>query len=198
MRDADCAAEIFRQERVPKLLGRRQKCLREPSKTLELTNMNKVKTYNAERSWPKASVSPPSVIEQFADQNIRLNERGKPWSFFEHQRTMLARMYERHYSIRLISEPKKSGKTFIAAVIALAEAIMNADSEVVCCANDEEQAVSRVFATCCALIKHNPRARSVGNGAGRADKIYQRLCDSRRIVGLQGPSRRPSAAHDRR
>ncbi len=51
---------------------------------------------------------------------------------------------------------KKSGKTFLAAVIAIWEAVTNPDSEVVCCANDEEQAVSRVFATVCALIRHNP------------------------------------------
>ena len=49
--------------------------------------------YSAERSWKKASVSPPNAIEAFADQNIPFNEKGKPWSLFKHQRTVLARMY---------------------------------------------------------------------------------------------------------
>ena len=77
--------------------------------------MSTTEPYNTNGSWQEASVSPPSVV-QFADQNIRRNERGKLWSLFGHQRKVLARMYERHYSIRLWSEPKKSGKTFIAAV----------------------------------------------------------------------------------
>jgi phage terminase large subunit-like protein len=95
-----------------------------------------------------------NVIE-FADQNVRLNERGLSWSLSRHQRQVLALMFQRHYAIRLWSEAKKSGKTFLAALIALWEAVTNADSEVICCANDEEQSLSRVFATCAALIKHN-------------------------------------------
>jgi phage terminase large subunit-like protein len=96
-----------------------------------------------------------SVIE-FADENIKLNEKGKPWSWSKYQRDVLTLAYARHYAIRLWSEVKKSGKTFLAAVIAIWEAITISDTEIVCCANDEEQAVSRVFATVCALIKYNP------------------------------------------
>jgi hypothetical protein len=55
---------------------------------------------------------------------------------------------------------KKSGKTFLAAVIAIWEAVTNADCEVVCCANDQEQAVSRVFQTVCQLIKYNAELTS--------------------------------------
>jgi phage terminase large subunit-like protein len=95
-------------------------------------------------------------VIQFADENIRLNEKGKPWSWSKYQRDALTLAYQHHYSIRLWSEVKKSGKTFLAAVIAVWEAVTNADSEVVCCANDEEQAVSRVFGTVVALIKYNP------------------------------------------
>jgi phage terminase large subunit-like protein len=40
-------------------------------------------------------------------------------------------------------------------VIALWEAITNADTEIVLCANDEEQSLSRVFQTVCQLIKYN-------------------------------------------
>jgi phage terminase large subunit-like protein len=94
-------------------------------------------------------------VIQFADDNIKLNEKGKPWTWSQYQRDVLTLAYQRHYSIRLWSEVKKSGKTFLAAVIAVWEAITNADAEVVCCANDEEQALSRVFQTCCQLIKYN-------------------------------------------
>jgi phage terminase large subunit-like protein len=95
-----------------------------------------------------------NVIE-FVDRNVRLNEKGKAWSLSKHQRVVLALMFARHYTIRLWSEPKKSGKTFLAACVALWEAVTNADCEVVCCANDEEQAISRVFQTVCQLIKYN-------------------------------------------
>jgi phage terminase large subunit-like protein len=95
-----------------------------------------------------------NVIE-FADNNVTSNEKGGPWSLSKHQREVLALMFARHYSIRLWSEVKKSGKTFLAAIIALWESVTNADSEIICAANDEEQAISRVFQTCCQLIKHN-------------------------------------------
>jgi hypothetical protein len=52
-----------------------------------------------------------NVIE-FADDNIRLNEKGKPWSWSKYQRDVLTLMFARHYAIRLWSEVKKSGKTF--------------------------------------------------------------------------------------
>jgi phage terminase large subunit-like protein len=96
-----------------------------------------------------------SVIE-FINAVISLNEKGQPWELSQHQRSALALMYDRRYSIRLWSEPKKSGKTFLAACIALWESVANADSEIVLCANDEEQSLSRVFQTCCQLIKYNP------------------------------------------
>ena len=92
---------------------------------------------------------------EFIDKNIPVNEKGKPWRLSEYQRTVLALMFARHYAIRLWSEIKKSGKTFLAACIAIFEAITNPDCEVVCCANDEEQAVSRVFQTVVSLIKYN-------------------------------------------
>jgi phage terminase large subunit-like protein len=92
---------------------------------------------------------------EFADSNIKLNEKGRPWTLSRHQRIVLALMYARHYSLRLWSEPKKSGKTFLAAIIALWEAITNSDTEIICCANDEEQVLTRVFETCTKLIKYN-------------------------------------------
>src|SRR5947199_10618197 len=96
-----------------------------------------------------AEIKGPQQINviQFADDNIKLNEKGKPWGWSKYQRDVLTLAYQRHYAIRLWSEIKKSGKTFLAAVIAIWEAVTNADCEVVCCANDEEQALSRVFST---------------------------------------------------
>ena len=95
-------------------------------------------------------------VIQFADDNVKLNEKGKPWSWSKYQRDVLTLAYQRNYSIRLWSEVKKSGKTFLAAIIAIWEAVTNPDTEIVCCANDEEQALSRVFQTVCQLIKYNP------------------------------------------
>lgn len=91
----------------------------------------------------------------FIDENIPLNEKGAPWSLSKHQRDVQALMFSRHYTVRLWSEIKKSGKTFWAACIAIGEAITNPDAEIICVANDEEQAMSRVFATVCQLIKYN-------------------------------------------
>lgn len=53
-------------------------------------------------------------VVQFIDDNIPLNEKGKPWSLSKHQRVVLTLMYARHYAIRLWSEIKKSGKSFLA------------------------------------------------------------------------------------
>jgi phage terminase large subunit-like protein len=106
-----------------------------------------------------AEVTMNDVI-QFIDANIRLNEKGEPWSLTKHQRVVLAAMYLRYFLIRLWSEIKKSGKTFLAGCIAIKEAVTRADAEVVCVANDEEQAQSRVFATCVALCQKNPELRA--------------------------------------
>jgi phage terminase large subunit-like protein len=94
-------------------------------------------------------------IVQFIDQYIKVNEKGEPFKLSKHQRVVLALMFIRHYAIRLWSEVKKSGKTFLAACILLYEAITHSDCEVVSAANDEEQSQSRVFATAVALCQKN-------------------------------------------
>ena len=58
-------------------------------------------------------------VIQFADENIQLNEKSKQWGWSKYQRDVLRLAYARLYSIRLWSEVKKSGKTFLAAVIAI-------------------------------------------------------------------------------
>ena len=60
------------------------------------------------------------------------------------------------FRLVLWSEPKKSGKTFLAAVLILWWAFSNPDTEIIVAANDLEQSVSRVFKTAAALVKHNP------------------------------------------
>ena len=99
-------------------------------------------------------------VIQFADENIKLTKRESLGFGLNINGDVLTLMFARHYSIRLWSEVKKSGKTFLATVIAIWEAVTNPDCEVVCCANDQEQAVSRVFQTVCQLIKYNPELTS--------------------------------------
>jgi phage terminase large subunit-like protein len=101
------------------------------------------------------AMNTPAVVT-FIDENIKLNEKGKQFSLADYQRVVSDLMWAKHYAIRLWSEPKKSGKTFFAACVALSEAVSNPDCEVVCVANDEEQALSRVFQTAVQLIKYNP------------------------------------------
>lgn len=58
----------------------------------------------------------------FIHQNIKLNEKGRPWKPSHHQRAVLRLTFLRHYAIWLWSEVKKSGKTFLAACVAIWEA----------------------------------------------------------------------------
>jgi len=63
--------------------------------------------------------APVGVIE-FCDRYVTLNEKGKPWSLSKHQRKVLSLAFRFNslakllYRLILWSEPKKSGKTFVA------------------------------------------------------------------------------------
>ncbi len=98
----------------------------------------------------------------FADTFLPHNEKGKPWQLTHYQRRVLAQAFRRGpggdllFRLVLWSEPKKSGKTFLAAVLTLWWAFSNPDTEIIVAANDLEQSVSRVFKTAVALVKHNP------------------------------------------
>src|SRR5919106_727592 len=59
------------------------------------------------------------------------------------------------FRVVLLSEPKKSGKTFLAACLVIWWAVTNPRTEIIITANDEEQAISRVFKTVAALIEYN-------------------------------------------
>ena len=97
----------------------------------------------------------------FADTFLPHNEKGKSWRLSPHQRQVLTRAFRRGpegdllFRLVLWSEPKKSGKTFLAAVLLLWWAFSNSDTEIIVAANDLEQSVSRVFKTAAALVKHN-------------------------------------------
>ncbi len=98
----------------------------------------------------------------FADAILQRNEKSQPWSLTVYQRRVLALAFRWGEAgallIRLLlwSEPKKSGKTFLAAVLGLWWAFVTPHTEVIVVANDLEQAVGRVFRTMVALIRANP------------------------------------------
>jgi hypothetical protein len=81
-------------------------------------------------SKPTASVKGPSsgrarvTLERlrldpvlFADTFLPNNEKGEPWRLSRHQRRVLVHMFKRAYRLRVWGEKKKSGKTFLAAVL---------------------------------------------------------------------------------
>ena len=92
----------------------------------------------------------------FADTFLPNNEKGKSWQLSRHQRRVLAHMFKRAYRLRVWGEMKKSGKSFVAAVILIWWAFTHANTEIIVAANDFEQAQSRVFQTAVGLIRHNP------------------------------------------
>ena len=98
----------------------------------------------------------------FTDDLIPKNEKGQRWTLSAYQRRVLRLVFawdaEGRLGHRLLvwSEPKKSGKTFIAAVLTLWWAYTNAHTEVIVVANDYEQAAGRVFKTIVDLCRANP------------------------------------------
>jgi phage terminase large subunit-like protein len=98
----------------------------------------------------------------FIDANIPRNEKGERWTLSRHQRRVLAHGFRWDAQGRLTirtfvwSEMKKSGKTFLAACLALWWSFVTPYTEVIAAANDFEQSVGRVFATIIKLLEHNP------------------------------------------
>jgi phage terminase large subunit-like protein len=99
---------------------------------------------------------------QFIDAHLPRNEKGQPWQLSRHQRRVLARAFRRsadgRLRIRLLlwSEPKKSGKTLLAAALVVWWAFITPHTEIILAANDLEQSVGRVFQTVVALLRMNP------------------------------------------
>src|SRR5215467_5219748 len=98
---------------------------------------------------------------EFIDKVIRLNEKGEPWALSPYQRRVLELAFRRDhndnllYRLVLLSEVKKSGKTFLAACLVLWWAITNKRTEIILTSNDLEQSIGRVFKTVTALIENN-------------------------------------------
>src|SRR5262245_43972014 len=108
----------------------------------------------------------PISPTDFIDRVIKRNEKEQPWALSPYQRRVLELAFRRGlkgellYRIILLSEPKKSGKTFIAACLVLWWAITNKHTEIIVSANDREQAESRVFRTMVDLIETNEALKS--------------------------------------
>jgi len=98
---------------------------------------------------------------EFIDRVIKHDEKGEPFTLAPYQRRVLEMALRRDPSGELVfrlvvlSEPKKSGKTFMAACLALWWAVTNPHTEIILVANDEEQATGRVFKTAVDLIERN-------------------------------------------
>lgn len=99
---------------------------------------------------------------RFIDRAIRKDEKGRPFRLSPHQRRVLERALVWDEDGRLLlklflwGEMKKSGKTFVAACLAVWWAFTNPNTEIKIVANDLEQSVGRVFKTVVQILKQNP------------------------------------------
>lgn len=109
----------------------------------------------------------PDIVE-WAESEYILAETGAPIQLEEHQKRILREITKRDKQGRLIyqtvvySAPKKSGKTEIAALLTLYWALFLCKSygEIYCCANDLEQAQSRVFNAVVKAVEANPNVEA--------------------------------------
>ena len=98
----------------------------------------------------------------FIDRFVRCDEKNRPFRLSPHQRHVLEQAMHWDEDGRLLlriflwSEMKKSGKTFIAACLALWWTFTNPNTEIIIVANDLEQSVGRVFKTIAQILKQNP------------------------------------------
>jgi len=112
----------------------------------------------------------------FIDDYVKVDELGKPFSLFPHQREILRTAFafdENHdlaWDTFIYSCVKKSGKTTLNAVITIWWALtQDAPNECYLMANDLEQATSRVYATMAKIIRRNPRLSAL------AEKVETKL-----------------------
>src|SRR6266481_3640824 len=103
---------------------------------------------------------------EFIDRAVKLSEKGLPFRLSAYQRRVLELAFRRGpngallYRQIVLSEPKKSGKSFVAALLCIWWAIITPSTEIIVSSNDYEQAQSRVFKTMCDLIEKNPALSS--------------------------------------
>jgi phage terminase large subunit-like protein len=101
-------------------------------------------------------------VVRFAEEQFYLPKTGKPIRLAKHQKKILRACLtpirgKMPYSTIVYSCPKKSGKTTIGALVALWWALSQEPyNEIILCANDEEQAKSRVFKMVTQSVKLNP------------------------------------------
>lgn len=101
-------------------------------------------------------------IVAFAESEFVLAPHALPIVLAEHQKKILRALFSPPYPHEvLLSALKKSGKTTLAALIGLYVALFLAaeGSEIILCANDEEQSRSRVFADIRYAVEHSERLR---------------------------------------
>jgi phage terminase large subunit-like protein len=109
---------------------------------------------------------------EFIDRVIKLDEKGEPFSLAPYQRRVLEMALRRDpfgelvFWLVVLSEPKKSGKTFLAAC--LWWACTRQHTEIILVANDEEQATGRVFKTAVDLIEHN---KALGGANAKSTQV---------------------------
>jgi phage terminase large subunit-like protein len=110
---------------------------------------------------------------EWIDLNITTSELGKPFALSPYQRRVLAEMFcfdqagKVWIDQAVWSEPKKGGKTTLAACIGLWWGdTQEAPNEVLVIANDQEQALARAFGTMVELLKRNRVDRDGNPGIG--------------------------------
>lgn len=103
---------------------------------------------------------------EFINQEMIIPETGKPLILHDEQAAVLRAMAHKSdginydYSTWLYSAPKKSGKTTVAAGVALWQAIQVADGQVYIIGNDQKQADNRMMEAIRYAINHNPRFKN--------------------------------------
>lgn len=105
-------------------------------------------------------------VVAFIDDLIKVNERGKRFQLFDHQRKILrsAFAFDRDgqlpWKTIIYSCLKKSGKTTINAAVTLWWAFtQDPPNQILVLANDRDQAEARVFKTIVELLKKNPELK---------------------------------------
>lgn len=99
----------------------------------------------------------------FIEDLIHQNERGEPFQLLPHQRDVLKAMFPLRpdgqfvYRTVIWSQPKKSGKTILNALVSTWWAYtQESPNEILIVANDLEQAQCRVFSDIVGLVRNNP------------------------------------------
>jgi phage terminase large subunit-like protein len=122
------------------------------------------------------------------DKYITVSELGKPFRLSTYQRVVLAAMFQFDEEGKLWideaawSEPKKSGKTTLAAILGLWFAdTQEAPNEILVIANDLEQATSRAFAAMITLLQKNP---ALGERAKRTSSTMIRFANGTTIKAI--------------